>query len=325
MHINSIFVHLQHLRGQVTIDPFFKGPDLETQEKKSSNLLLRIAIGIPTGGIVSCIFAYGNISLLIVCMLLTWIGLREFWDLTGLTGRGKNPYLSWFADLAGMIMLYSAWANYTGSLDILLALFLPIIFITQLVMLIRGEKGFLRDIAIAILGVLYIAGFMSFILRLRNLQLDMLDSGSLEFASTFFKSPHMIYLTLFPVLAGWGSDTSAMFSGKFFGKGKLAPSISPKKTRIGLVGAMVGSATCVVAFSYLIGLVGRIPLWELIVYGLTIGAISQLGDLTMSAIKREAGRKDSGNILGPHGGMLDRIDGFLFTLPITYLFFVLVL
>jgi phosphatidate cytidylyltransferase len=88
---------------------------------------------------------------------------------------------------------------------------------------------------------------------------------------------------------------------------------------------MVGSAAGVSAYAYCIGILSYVPLWELAVFGAAVGALSQLGDLTVSAFKREAGVKDTGTAMGAHGGMLDRIDGFLWSLPATYLFFITVL
>jgi len=94
---------------------------------------------------------------------------------------------------------------------------------------------------------------------------------------------------------------------------------------MGLFGGMVGGALAVVVFSRFIGMTAIIPVWQLIAYAMITGVISQMGDLTVSALKREAHMKDSGKLLLAHGGMLDRIDGFLFAVPATYLFFLLVL
>jgi len=129
-----------------------------------------------------------------------------------------------------------------------------------------------------------------------------------------------VLLGLFAVV--WVADIAAYFSGKAFGKHKLAPSISPGKTREGAVGAVVG----VVAY----GLAVRagfslellsLPFWLLAL--LLITAISIIGDLYESMLKRQAGIKDSSNVLPGHGGVLDRIDSLTSTMPIIALLWLL--
>jgi len=78
-------------------------------------------------------------------------------------------------------------------------------------------------------------------------------------------------------------------------------------------------------YSWIAGFMPDIAAWKLIAFGMIGGAVAQLGDLTVSALKRDANVKDSGKVLGAHGGMLDRIDGFLFAIPVTYVFFLIIL
>lgn len=122
----------------------------------------------------------------------------------------------------------------------------------------------------------------------------------------------------------WMADIAAYFAGRRFGKHKLAPSISPGKTREGAYGATVG----VMVYGLVIGhffLADRVslPIWVLILLLLT--AVSIIGDLFESLLKRKAGIKDSSNVLPGHGGVLDRIDSLTSTLPVVaglWLFFI---
>ncbi len=282
-------------------------------------------IGIPVGTIGVCIFAFGNISLLILVMIGGWIALRDFWRMTGVRNTDALFSLPRFGELAILLLLYLAWSRPSGSYDVVLAVFIPTLFIVQLFAHMRGERSYLHEVAVVALGILYIGGLLSFLVRLRHLQIMFVDSGAVSFSDGFFKNPEMIHLTVFPVLLSWCFDTAAYFCGKYFGLGKLAPTISPKKTIIGLVGGIIGSVCGVILYAWVIGLVGQVPWWALILFGAVGGAISQLGDLSVSAMKREAQMKDSGRIMGAHGGMLDRIDGFLFAIPVTYVFFLIVL
>jgi len=118
----------------------------------------------------------------------------------------------------------------------------------------------------------------------------------------------------------WVADIAAYFAGRRFGKNKLAPMISPGKTWEGLVGAMLGVSVCIVlvwAFSPYANQYVLLP--SLLLAGCCWVGLAVIGDLFESAIKRQAGVKDSGALLPGHGGLLDRIDALTSTLPIAAL------
>ena len=120
----------------------------------------------------------------------------------------------------------------------------------------------------------------------------------------------------------WMADIAAYFSGKAFGKHKLAPSISPGKTREGAIGACVGVVIYGVVVRQVFGLdLMSWALWIAALIGVT--AISIIGDLYESLLKRKAGIKDSSNVLPGHGGVLDRIDSLTSTLPVVALVWLL--
>ncbi|OJU64599.1 MAG: hypothetical protein BGO01_21055 [Armatimonadetes bacterium 55-13] len=121
-----------------------------------------------------------------------------------------------------------------------------------------------------------------------------------------WKNP--ILLAIVPL---WGGDTAAIFAGKAFGKHKLAPTISPKKT---VEGAIANLFACVLVAWGLGALIGVSPSASL-AGGAVAGIFGQMGDLFESWVKRKAGMKDSGTILPGHGGIMDRIDSILFTAP----------
>ncbi len=288
-------------------------------------MFLRFAIGVPIGAVVVCILAFGSVSLMLFIVLAAWFALREFWRITGVDHPGVAVPLARVGEITAVILLFTTWMYPDGSFAVMLAIALPIFFIYQLVRRVHGADSYLREISVVTLGVIYIGGLLSFTFRLRHLQIFLEESGALTFSTGFFNVPGMIHFTVFAVIASWGCDTAALLTGKFLGRAKLAPNISPKKTIAGLIGGMVGSATATVSYAWLVGLIGQVAIYELIAFGAMTAAFSQLGDLTVSAIKREANLKDTSSLLGPHGGALDRIDGFLFALPATYIFFLLVL
>jgi phosphatidate cytidylyltransferase len=173
------------------------------------------------------------------------------------------------------------------------------------------EEHPLGAVAVTLLGVLYTAGFLSFAyaLRYHNYVVTARAGSALVF---------------YPFVLTWISDTAGYFVGRAFGRAKLMPSVSPGKTRAGAIGAL---AFCMLAsWAY--------AQWVLVPYaslglrlgvaltlGAIIGASVQIGDLVESLLKREGGVKDSSHLIPGHGGVLDRIDGMLFALPVAYFLF----
>ena len=121
---------------------------------------------------------------------------------------------------------------------------------------------------------------------------------------------------LFLLLCVWVCDSAAYYIGSALGRRKLAPEISPNKTVAGAVGGMLGGAGAALTLKIL----NLIP-WSILFVlgaGLFIAALGQMGDLAESMVKRDAGVKDSGSLIPGHGGILDRVDALLFTVPIFY-------
>lgn len=157
----------------------------------------------------------------------------------------------------------------------------------------EGEQLQTGRIALAFMTSLYIIGAYSAVVLLR-------DGGG---AGKF--------LYLIPFLFGWVTDTFAYFTGRLFGKHKLIPAVSPKKTVEGAIGGAVCCALVAVLYGLVIGKCydGISPNYIVLgVTGLIIAVVSQIGDLVMSAIKRQYGIKDYGKMLPGHGGLLDRFD-----------------
>jgi phosphatidate cytidylyltransferase len=150
-------------------------------------------------------------------------------------------------------------------------------------------------------GPLYIGGLLTALALLRR------DAGDV--------GPHYVFMCL---TFAWLADTGGYFFGRFLGKRKLYEAVSPKKTRAGFVGALLGAELggLLGHFSYL----RSIPLAHVVPLALVAGAFGQFGDLVESLLKRSTGIKDSGSIVPGHGGMLDRIDALIIVSPIVYLY-----
>ena len=126
------------------------------------------------------------------------------------------------------------------------------------------------------------------------------------------------YLILIPLVAAFSSDVFALFGGMAFGKHKLAPELSPKKTVEGAISGWLGAVGCCLIYGVVMQYVFQLEVNYLclFLYGFLGGPVSQLGDLSFSYIKRQYGLKDFGNVFPGHGGVLDRFDSVIFCAPL---------
>ncbi len=147
-------------------------------------------------------------------------------------------------------------------------------------------------------GLIYISLFLSYLVMIRHAG----DDGA-----------GWIFLILLIIAAG---DTGAFYVGSYFGKRKLCPSVSPKKTIEGSMGGLLSNIFIAIVFKII--LLPSLPTLQCIVFAVSIGIAGQIGDLFESEFKRAAGVKDSSNLLPGHGGFLDRIDALLFASPVAY-------
>lgn len=160
------------------------------------------------------------------------------------------------------------------------------------------------------------------------------DSGKLIFTVIYVALPFSFALglpkystynhtfsleVLFLFILIWSSDTFAYLAGKFFGKHKMAPKISPKKTWEGYAGGVI----LTLVLSYFVEQYQPELRGNWMVVGFLVATFAPLGDLVESQLKRTFGVKDSGNIIPGHGGILDRLDSFLICAPVVYLYFIL--
>ena len=137
-------------------------------------------------------------------------------------------------------------------------------------------------------------------------------------------SPRVATVLVFlPLVTTWLCDTFAMTGGSVFGGPKLAPLISPHKTWSGAVSGLVGAGVVAVLYGALVlGAVGiTLRVWQLLIIGLVVGVLGQIGDLAESLLKRSVGVKDSGTFFPGHGGVLDRLDSLYWVIPMSALCF----
>jgi len=155
----------------------------------------------------------------------------------------------------------------------------------------------LTGVSVLVFGVLYVAWTLGHLISLRHL----------------FNGRNLIFFIL---IVTWGVDTGAYYVGRLVGKHKLAPQVSPGKTIEGAIGGGISALGAALLARW--WFLPELAIRNVVLIGLLLGVISQLGDLSESLLKRSAGVKDSGGVFPAHGGMLDRVDSLIFNIPAFY-------
>ena len=210
---------------------------------------------------------------------------REFNGVAEAYGFGVPGPLGYGAGLLFLVWWQDAWLLIVGIALILLALAM------------RGDDlaKSLPRAALLLAGIVYIFGCWKCAMPLRDM------------------SPHWL---MYALLVNWVGDVGAYYVGGRWGRHKMAPRVSPHKSWEGAVASV--AASVMVAGPYLLRFVPGVGVALAVALTVAANATGQLGDLTESAMKRGAGLKDSGVILPGHGGLLDRVDSTLFSLPLIY-------
>jgi len=265
-----------------------------------SNLLTRLlTAGIAGPLILLLLFLGPPWGWLIFVMAATLIGASELYGMTHPGDRPSQMVLS--ALTIGVIFVMWQWGT---SARVLLTLIVLLPMASTFLVLVRlGDipTAALR-VAAGAFGPLYLGAGLGTLVLLRR---DVPEGHG----------PGFVLLAL---VLSWFSDTGAYFAGRFLGKHKLYPAVSPKKTVEGALGGLLFSVIGAVIghFTY----VRSLPLGDGLILAIVAGGLGQVGDLGESLLKRSVGVKDSGGIVPGHGGILDRVDALLVTSTVTYLY-----
>ena len=225
---------------------------------------------------------------------VTLIGILAVYELLNAVKLADRKSLLITALIGSAVMLV--------CLSYALLLFLPALYVWLVALFVyymaNRQTVTLKDIAITFLLTVYPCFLFGHLLHIRS----MINGGLLIWA---------VFVCAFL------TDTCAMFGGKFFGKHKLCPSLSPKKTVEGSVCGVIGCILSMLIYGVLCKWIAAVvPNYiNIAIIALGASAISQAGDLAASCIKREFGIKDYGNIMPGHGGVMDRFDSLLFVAP----------
>lgn len=277
--------------------------------------LLVAAVGIPLG--VAVVW-YGGLLLAAVLLFVALGAVSEFYALArhrGLVPLGAVGFVATGLLLGAVaadprIQTLAAWGwGLTVALTV----------VSLAVVIWRPGPGgpALGSAGATVAGFLYGGGTLAFALLLRTLP-EGVGGGPLGVRW------EGAFVVMFPLIVTWIGDSGAYFVGRRFGRRKLIPSVSPGKSVEGAWGGLAAAGVAAVLLHLLVlrhvpGLGLSLPVVTVI--GLLLGVTAQVGDLAESVLKREAGVKDSGSLLPGHGGILDRFDAILFTVPLCWILF----
>ncbi len=271
------------------------------------------AVGIP---VVLGLILLGGWYLAIPLSALAALGALELYRFGA--GAGLTPLSPLGAGGAAGLVLLAAWQpTLRGFAPAAVALLGALTASTLvLAIFVRGpEKEPLSTTAVTLFGAVYVGLSLAVVPLLHSLPALR---GWTPDAGDRWSGALVVAL---PLAATWVGDSCAYFAGTAWGKRKLAPSISPKKSWVGLWADLVGAGVAaavwfVIVHPLLPGL--SLGLAVTVGVGVLLGLGAVVGDLVESLLKREAGVKDSGTFFPGHGGVLDRLDALIFTLPLAY-------
>jgi phosphatidate cytidylyltransferase len=264
-----------------------------------SELRKRVITGVAGGALLLLLVIFGGAFGIFAVTTIISLGMvYEFAEITlGLPDRVEKRYAllctAWFVALANLL---APSHGFELAILVFLGLFTYWLFTATR----HDGPSFLRhfqELMYSIFGLVYLAFAPLFLTRLHGL-----GAG--------------VKWTILFLLICWAGDTGAYFTGRKFGRQKLYAKISPKKTVEGAIGGLLLGVVVGIVFKLLV--FRELSWFSAIAIPLVVGAVSQVGDLCESFLKRAFDKKDSGSILPGHGGFLDRFDGVVFSAPVMY-------
>lgn len=254
----------------------------------------RMLTGLVFGTTVMLGVLEGKLLLLGILWVILFFAAKEYVQILNHKGFYPSLKMMYIANVVfGIIAFYKNFDLFAIALNLFaICAFMWVLF--------RGRQPYIANVATTLLGMVYCSWFPLHLLFLRN-------TGNMQLNDGF------LYI-LVMALAIFLTDTGCYYIGRHFGKHKLSPVISPNKT----VEGSIGGAVFGIAAALLFGISFGFQWYHALFIGIICTTFAQIGDLCESMLKRDAGVKDSGDILPGHGGFLDRCDSYILTIPVMY-------
>lgn len=265
-------------------------------------LKTRILSGIVIAVVMLAFAWLGGVYLLALLAPVSVIGLYEFYHAVGLLTGGRKIDLVTGIGYVGTMVYYVLLYITEGSLFFMVFVCVVLLLVLLATYVFTFPKYNAKSIVCGFYGFFYVSVMLSFIYLTRAL-------------------PDGIFIVWLIFMSSWFCDVFAYFTGMLIGKHRLAPVLSPKKSIEGAIGGIVFPAICGGVYAYFIQpyVAVGFPIIPAFVVICAVGcAVSQIGDLSASAVKRNFDIKDYGSLIPGHGGILDRFDSVIFTAPMIF-------
>ena len=276
--------------------------------------LITAAIALPIL-IASIIFPPLKLLFTVIAMAAIVIAVYEFWFLCKRVGAKPDIVVGYAAVAALFVVFFFNWIE-------LLYLIVPLFIGAALAAeMLRGAPfdKMVLSVGSTVLGVFYVAFLGAHLIGVRMGFTNLLGNPETYLVGDAYLSHTLsTHMLSFFFLVLMGSDTGAYYTGRAFGRHKLAPTVSPGKTWEGAAGGMVASLVMAALAHY--WFFPELSLGAALALAALMNVLGVVGDLTESALKRGANAKDAAQILPGHGGLLDRLDSLLFNAPLLYYF-----
>lgn len=260
------------------------------------NMLTRVLSGAVLIVLIVGLYLLGEWTWFALTAMVSCLGLYEFYHLYGI--ERKAPGIVGFAACA-VYFLLTALHRY----DLYMHVFLLFFMLLAAVYVLRYGKTDSEEVLASFFGFFYVPVMLSFMYRVR-----VMEDGQ--------------YLVILIFIGSWICDTFAYFTGVLFGRHKMAPVLSPKKSVEGAIGGVLGSVLFGIIYGLLLG--SRLTAFSrpVLAFGVTAffaALVSMVGDLLASAFKRSKGIKDYSRLIPGHGGILDRFDSIITVAPMIFI------
>ena len=264
------------------------------------NTAQRVIVALITIPLIIALSYFGKIYFFFFAAVIGLISYYEFHLLA--KNKGVFTHLT-----PGLLAILSILIGSYYHITSFYSLLIIIVLVVLLVELFRKKGSAIHNIGATLLGIMYPGLFTSALISIREIystSADLYNQGG--------------YIIIAVLASIWVCDSAAFFFGVRFGKHKLFPRISPKKSWEGAIAGFVFSVLIMIAAKFIV--LEFLQWTTIIAFGIIVGIIGQIGDLVESMLKRDAGVKDSSALIPGHGGIFDRFDSLLYTAPVIFLY-----
>ena len=264
------------------------------------NTAVRILVSVFAIPALVLLSYFGGVYFLSLVLIIAGISFYEFSVLAKSKGANVNVNLGL---VAVIFLILDQYRFFFNQYHFLIAFFIVLLLFE----LFRNNRSAIQNLGATLLGVFYMGIFGSTLVGIREFYPNI---------NELYNQGGYLIISIFATI--WICDSAAFFGGTALGKHKLFPRVSPKKSWEGAIFGFVFAILTMISAKNIV--LDFLSLKDAFVIGFIIGTLGQIGDLVESLLKRDAGVKDSSNLIPGHGGIFDRFDSLLFSSPIIYLY-----